>query len=93
MVEPTILTPIELTGAELDAVSGGASFTVHQNNRQRISQRITERGGSVTIGGGAGAGATTFSGTLSFSETFTASESATNTATNTNNANNNIVTG
>jgi len=90
MVEPTILTPIELTGAELDAVSGGASFTVHQNNRQRISQRITERGGSVTIGGG---GATTFSGTLSFSETFTASESATNTATNTNTANNNILTG
>jgi hypothetical protein len=91
MAEPTILTPIELTGAELDAVSGGANFTVRQSNRQRISQRITETGGSVHIGGGAGA--TTFSGTLSFTETFTASESATNTASNTNTANNNILTG
>ena len=91
MAEPTILTPIELTGAELDAVSGGANLSVHLSNRQRISQRISERGGSVTIGGGVGA--TTFSGTLTFSETFTASESATNTASNTNNVNNNILTG
>ena len=56
---------IELTDAELDAVSGG---------QPTISQSITETGGDVTIGG---ASRTAFSGTINFSETVSASETAT----------------
>lgn len=80
MAEPTILTPIELTDAELDAVSGGAHISTHQHNstRQSIHQSITETGGSVTVGGGSGA--TAFTGTITVSKSF----NATNTATNTN---------
>ena len=67
MAEPTILTPIELTDAELDAVSGGAHISTHQHNstRQSIHQSITETGGSVTVGGGSGA--TAFTGTITVS--------------------------
>ena len=82
MVEPTILTPIELTDAELDAVSGGRDFvgiSQRQSNRTRqsIHQSITQTGGSVTIGGGSGA--TANSGNIYVDEYFYATNSATNT--------------
>ena len=86
MAEPTILTPIELTDAELDAVSGGSFVGISQSQRnstrQSIYQSIHQTGGSVTIGGGGDPKdpATANSGNISLYETFY----ATNTATNTN---------
>ena len=90
MAEPTTLTPIELTDAELDAVSGGHFVGVSQRNsnrtKQSIRQSITETGGSVTIGGGSDA--TANSGNISVSEYFSAYNDAynynTTTQTNTN---------
>ena len=89
MAEPTILTPIELTDAELDAVSGGSFVGVSQHNsnrtKQSIHQSITETGGSVTIGG---SGPTANSGNISVTEYFSAYNDAynynTTTQTNTN---------
>jgi hypothetical protein len=90
MAEPTTLTPIELTDAELDAVSGGSFVGVRQSNsnktKQSIKQSITETGGGVTIGGGSGP--TANSGNISVSEYFSAYNDAynynTTTQTNTN---------
>ena len=80
MAEPTMLTPIELTDAELDAVSGGSFVGVSQHNsnktKQSIRQSIKQTGGSVTIGGGDGP--TANSGNISLYETFYASNYATN---------------
>ena len=72
--------PIELTDAELQAVSGGAGVGgIRQSNRSRqsIRQSITETGGSVTVGGG---GPTAVSAAISVSETFSATQGATNTS-------------
>ena len=96
MAEPTFLTPVELTDAELDAVSGGHFVGVSQRNsnrtKQSIRQSITETGGSVTIGGGSGA--TANSGNISLYETFYASNYAENyNTTSQSNSNSGNVTG
>jgi hypothetical protein len=93
MAEPTTLTPIELTDAELDAVSGGQrNFVgISQSNsnktKQSIKQSIKQTGGGVTIGDDP-SGATANSGNISVSEYFSAYNDAynynTTTQTNTN---------
>jgi hypothetical protein len=92
MAERTILTPIELTDAELDAVSGGSFVGVSQRNsnksKQSIKQSLTQTGGGVTIGDPPSSGATANSGSISVSEYFSAYNDADNynytTQTNTN---------
>jgi hypothetical protein len=76
------LAPIELTDAELLAVSGGASTSVAVGISQRIHQDagLAQVGGSLHIGGGNGA--TSVTGNTTFTETFNAT--ITQTATNTN---------
>ena len=96
MAEPTILTPIELTDAELDAVSGGSFVGVSQHNsnktKQSIRQSIKQTGGSVTIGGGDGP--TANSGNISVTEYFSAYNDAYNTNyTSQSNTNSGNVTG
>jgi hypothetical protein len=97
MTEHTVLTPIELTDAELDAVSGGVNFVgvaqVNANEtKQSIHQRITEVGGSVRIGGGSGA--TANSGNITLNESFSATQSASNSnSTSQSNTNSGAVTG
>jgi hypothetical protein len=77
-----LLRPIELTDAELEAVSGGVAVVVgiRQSNRSRqtIRQRITEIGGNVTVGGG---GTTAVTSTVALLETFSAGQGATNIST------------
>ena len=76
--------PIELTDAELEAVSGGAAVGgIRQSNRSRqsIRQSIRETGGSVTVGGG---GPTAVTGATSLSATFSATQSATNNSSQSN---------
>ncbi|MBV8524134.1 MAG: hypothetical protein JOY71_18750 [Acetobacteraceae bacterium] len=79
-----VLTPIELTDAELQAVSGGAFVGgIRQSNRSRqsIRQSITETGGSIHVGG---SGPTAVAGSITLTETFTASQTATNSSTQSN---------
>jgi hypothetical protein len=85
----TILAPIELTGDELVAVSGGVDVTgVAAGVSQRISQEaaVVQSGGSVSVGGGNGS--TSFSGNLTVVETFVAA--ITQVATNVNTGNVNV---
>ena len=96
MAEPTFLTPVELTDAELDAVSGGSFVGVRQSNsnktKQSIRQSITETGGGVTIGDPSNA--TANSGAISVYETFYASNYAENyNTTSQSNSNSGNVTG
>jgi len=80
MAEPTILTPIELTDAELDEVSGGLQ-NQHNSNKTHQYQRqsIKQTGGSLYIGGGSGG--TAINGSVYFTETLTATQTATETNT------------
>jgi hypothetical protein len=73
MTEHPILEPIELTDAELDAVSGGRAHTsVAAGVSQRIDQsvQLAQVGGDLNIGGGNGA--TSSAGIVTFVETFAA---------------------
>jgi hypothetical protein len=73
MTEHPILAPIELTDAELDAVSGGRGLTsVAAGVSQRIDQRVqlAQIGGDLNIGGGNGA--TSGAGIVTVIETFVA---------------------
>jgi hypothetical protein len=81
MTEHT-LAPIELTDAELLAVSGGIHIAVGISQRNYQSASLAQIGGNLSIGGG-GNGATSVTGNTTFSETFSASISQ--TATNVNN--------
>jgi hypothetical protein len=86
MTEHPILEPIELTDAELDAVSGGRAHTsVAAGVSQRIDQsvQLAQVGGDLNIGGGNGS--TSFSGNLTVVETFVAA--ITQVATNVNTGN------
>jgi hypothetical protein len=75
-----ILVPIELTGAELDAVSGGhggcgrgrGNFGRELGNSQtnNATATIIEQGGNITIDGGSNA--TSFTGNLTVIEVFNA---------------------
>ena len=78
-----MLVPIELSDAELLAVSGGRS-SVAAGVAQVIRQdaAVVQQGGFVGIGGG---GATSFSGNLTVVETFVAA--ITQVATNVNTGN------
>jgi hypothetical protein len=80
MTEHT-LAPIELTDAELLAVSGGVSVAVGISQRVHQDADLAQVGGHLSIGGG-GNGATSVTGNTTFSETFNAT--ITQTATNTN---------
>jgi hypothetical protein len=85
-----LLTPIELTEADLDVVSGGAFVGgIRQSNRSRqsIRQSITETGGSVTVGG---SGPTAVAGNITLTETFSASQSATNSSSQSNSNSGNV---
>ena len=98
MAEPTILAPIELTDAELDAVSGGSFTGIRQSNSNRTSQSIRqsikETGGSVTIGDPPPGSGTANSGAISVDQTFYATNTATNTnSTSQSNSNSGSVTG
>lgn len=88
MAEPRILAPIELTDAELDAVSGGyhtggyhrggghsghVSVGIFQSNR--ATSTIIEQGGSLTIG--------SITGNVTFTEIFEASNTTNQAVTNT----------
>jgi hypothetical protein len=79
-----MLAPIELSDAELLAVSGGRS-SIAAGVAQAIRQdaAVVQQGGSVSVGGGNGA--TSFSGNLTVVETFVAA--ITQVATNVNTGN------
>ena len=81
MAEPTFLTPIELTDAELDAVSGGLQFSgigqgESNKSKQSISQKATVVGGNLKIDGAS----TAVNGTIDFDpELYVDDQYATNT--------------
>jgi hypothetical protein len=74
--------PIELTDAELLAVSGGIHIAVGISQRVHQDADLAQVGGNLSIGGG-GNGATSVTGNTSFTQTFNASISQTATNTNT----------